>query len=754
MNSRRKGIVGIVSLLLILLIGLDGCSETAERRVLLVQSYEETYAGYSDFYEMLVKEFEKEGIRTDIRTIYLDCESYLQKQELKRMYSLLDSVSSGWQPDIILVNEDQATYSLLQCGAPLVSKVPVVFAGVNYPNWELLKKHPNVTGLHDKIDYLKNVEVAKELLGDTVNLFTILDSTFLDRQIRQDAREQFKGYKITGFFDYPEKTTLQQLELCEKEGYMRFRSIPVRTMREPSEGGLIWALSKYGKNQCYVQVKRDFTTVNIGNMCSGSNITAINEAFGYNERLLGGYFTTLPTQVKEQVKMAVRILNGERASNIPITESRKDYVVDWNVMVSMGVKKEKVPAYYKIIHIPLKEKYPVLWFTSLSLLIIFLLALFSCLLWLYLREQKRKKRAQSALANEKETLSLAIEGGTTYVWTMENGEFVFEDAFWLAQGRFPHALTMQELESYVHPEHLPKLEKDQADLPHACKKISRLRCNFNGEGYQWWEFRYTTKLLADGQYKTAGLLLNIQDIKDREEELEAARLLAEKAELKESFLANMSHEIRTPLNSIVGFANILAVDEELAPEERQEYIDTINKNSDLLLKLVNDILELSRIESGYMSFSYAPCLVKELVDDIYMTHQVLITPRLEFVKEEESMPLEINVDKDRLKQVLTNFLNNSAKFTTEGMIKLGYRYLPEKEQVCLYVEDTGCGIPHEQQQIIFSRFYKQNEFSQGTGLGLSICKVIVEKLGGEIKLKSTVGKGSRFMVLLPCRIVV
>ena len=154
-------------------------------------------------------------------------------------------------------------------------------------------------------------------------------------------------------------------------------------------------------------------------------------------------------------------------------------------------------------------------------------------------------------------------------------------------------------------------------------------CNFDGKGYQWWEFRYTTKQLPGGEYKTAGLLLNIQDIKDREEELEAARLLAEKAELKQSFLANMSHEI-------------------------------------------NDILELSRIESGYMSFSFKRCKVRELIDDIYMTHQVLIAPHLEFLKEVDDTPLEINVDRERLIQVLTNFLNNAGKFTETGYIKLGY----------------------------------------------------------------------------------
>ena len=301
----------------------------------------------------------------------------------------------------------------------------------------------------------------------------------------------------------------------------------------------------------------------------------------------------------------------------------------------------------------------------------------------------------------------------------------------------------------MHPDHWDEVRGYWKNISKAGKVVSQVRCDFNEKGYQWWEFRYKTILLPGGGYKAAGLLLNIQAIKDREHELEEARLLAEKAELKQSFLANMSHEIRTPLNAIVGFSNILALDDGVSPEERLEYIGSINKNSDLLLKLINDILELSRIESGYMSFEYEKCFVSELVDSIYMTHQMLISEQLEFIKELDAVQVEVMVDKGRLTQVITNFLNNASKFTKTGYIKLGYRYLSESDRVAIYVEDTGRGIELSEQKMIFSRFYKQDEFSQGAGLGLSICQVIVEKLRGKIELWSEPGKGSRFTVVLP-----
>ena len=217
-----------------------------------------------------------------------------------------------------------------------------------------------------------------------------------------------------------------------------------------------------------------------------------------------------------------------------------------------------------------------------------------------------------------------------------------------------------------------------SDLRHPAVQV---RCDFNGKGYQWWEFRYKTIALPDGGYKAAGLLLNIQDIKDHEHELEEARLLAEKAELKQSFLANMSHEIRTPLNAIVGFSNILAADEELEPDERCEYIKTINKNSDLLLLLINDILELSRLESGYMSFEFAPCGVEELVDEIYQTHQMLIPEQLEFIKDKDTVPVRINVDKARslrkfilLVEPIKNHLLLGARNATACIFHINFHF--------------------------------------------------------------------------------
>ena len=739
----------IYALILPFFFVLSSCSDREERRVLIVHSYEESYIGYPDFNRFIDKEFRRNGVDADIRIVYLDCEAYQEEPELKYMYQLLDSASKGWKPEIILVNDDQAAYSLFKCHHPLVKEVPIVFGGVNYPNWELLKEYPNATGFHDRMDIMKNIHLGTKLFGKEVELFTVLDSTYIDRQIREEIEEQLKDEKVTYMVGYSGTPREKRLHFPRKPGYARFSSLSVRIGKRQETANFIWTLSKYSTGMCYLQMKRDYTTVNIGNICASPSLTAINEAFGYNEKLLGGYMTTYPIMAEEEVSAAVRILHGEKPSDIPIRESRKTYVIDWNVMQQRGISKERIPKECTIINIPFSEKYPVLWGTGVVVIVISLSTLFVWLFFLYRREQGRKKRALYELENEKETLALAIEGSDTFAWKLENDHFIFEKDFWKSQGMVSKSFSFEELLSRMHPSHWDEVRGYWKSISKAGKVVSQVRCDFNGKGYQWWEFRYKTIILPGGGYKAAGLLLNIQTIKDREQELEQARQLAEKAELKQSFLANMSHEIRTRLNAIVGFSNILALDDELNPEERLEYIGSINKNSDLLLKLINDILELSRIESGYMSFEYEKCLVSDLIDSIYTTHQMLIPEQLEFIKELDTAQVEVMVDKGRLTQVLTNFLNNASKFTKVGHIKLGYRYLSDEDKVAIYVEDTGRGIAQSEQKMIFSRFYKQDEFSQGAGLGLSICQVIVEKLQGRIELWSEPGKGSRFTVVLP-----
>lgn len=225
-----------------------------------------------------------------------------------------------------------------------------------------------------------------------------------------------------------------------------------------------------------------------------------------------------------------------------------------------------------------------------------------------------------------------------------------------------------------------------------------------------------------------------QEIREREKAEEANRL-------KSAFLANMSHEIRTPLNAIIGFSNLLAYEENLG--EREEFIRIIENNNELLLRLINDILDLSKIEAGTLEFTYSDVDLNSLLTEIEQSYHIRNRhPEVQISFEERLPQCIIHTERNRLTQVITNLLNNSMKFTTQGNIRFGYRQ--EGKMLRFYVEDTGCGIPADKIDSVFGRFVKLNNFQQGTGLGLSICKTIVEKLGGEIGVESAEGEGTLF----------
>ena len=233
------------------------------------------------------------------------------------------------------------------------------------------------------------------------------------------------------------------------------------------------------------------------------------------------------------------------------------------------------------------------------------------------------------------------------------------------------------------------------------------------------------------------------------EELLVAKEKAEESNrLKTAFLANMSHEIRTPLNAIVGFSSVLVSDDS-SPAEKAQYCDIIQKNSDLLLKLINDILDISRMESGKIKFVWEECDVVELCQTALSTAEYGRKTSALFLFETPVASLVIKTDAQRLKQVLINLLSNAAKFTPSGSIKLAIAIDKQHQQLELSVSDTGCGIPSDKSDRVFERFEKLNEYSQGTGLGLAISRLIVENLGGKIWVDKDYTEGARFVFTHP-----
>ena len=242
------------------------------------------------------------------------------------------------------------------------------------------------------------------------------------------------------------------------------------------------------------------------------------------------------------------------------------------------------------------------------------------------------------------------------------------------------------------------------------------------------------------------LLAMLWDITEqRQNELDLIKA-QEADKMKNAFIANMSHEIRTPLNAIVGFSRLITETDNAS--EQQEYLTIINNNSDLLLQLINDILDFAKIESGTLNYNLSWVDLKDVCQEVYISQSLKMTSDVALLYNGDMLPsVRLRTDTQRIEQVLLNLLSNAIKCTNQGFVSLSYEV--EGDFVRVSVTDTGIGIDKEKQASVFERFVKLDDFRQGTGLGLSICKMIIEKLGGEIGLRSELGKGSTFWFTLP-----
>ena len=752
-----KAVAGYILILSLCLV----CAHPAHaetRRIALIHSFEPGYPPAAKALELLQKEFSLLGLDCDVREYYLDCDRYMEEAENLRMAGFVDDLSA-WGAELIAVLDDQAAYALMACRHPLAHEIPVVFSGVNYPNISLLLQYPNITGYADTPDYLRTIRMIESIMGKS-RICLMKGQVFLDRKIWHALNEQCRGQGFAivtstegAYFAGSSYHRVRERETISP--ILKRQNIDVlldttKIVRMTSDSIAIRHLMWLGRgdNTLLLYTKRDYTTKRVGMLFDNPTFQTINEGFGFADYLLGGYFTPLESQIRYMATGIKERLEG-RMPRQQVTECAKQYVLNWHVLQKYGIPLESIPAEYTVMYIPFSERYryPILIGSILGA--VFVLTVIVLLSFSLLRERRRKREALRNLLYEHETLCLAIEGNSTYAWRLEGDSVSCDSQFCELIHHRPGRLLLDEITPYIHPDDLPAFRKNIAARHERTHHKGQYRCNFTGE-FQWWEFSYNTIHTPGHAPIIAGLLQNIQELKDHEQELIESRELAEQAELKQSFLNNMSHEIRTPLNAIVGFSDMLANEPEFSNEERQEFVDIINTNTKLLLKLVGDVLELSRIESGNLSFAFQRESVCRLLDDVYQTHSLLIRPPLQFLKDFPPEDVQVNVDPMRLTQVLTNFLNNANKFTKEGSIRLGYCCPSGMSEVHLYVEDTGIGIPHSEQKMIFERFYKRSEFSQGVGLGLSICVLIVEKMGGRIELRSEEGRGSRFTVVLPC----
>ena len=749
--------VALVVVAAVVAVLLTQALRPAKHVVVMFSNTADQYA-YIEFRKTLEKKFDKLGVKADITYLYLECERFSHDIEIQHAKVLVEDVMRSRRIDALITVGDQATYSLAQTGMDIVHNVPWVFVGVMYPNAKILENHTNLRGFTNTPDVPRNIQLSKTLTGNAAT-FTLIDRTYLDKLTMRNINEQLAGRNdIINNLDW--KYAIVQLEQLNRDKGsitpFSLRNISSNTAMKEDQAyqgtmNLLHATRRYSE-MTYIQFKFDTAALAlIGFRMEKPMLTAVWLEFGKpGSNFLGGYFVSGTTMANDAATSLSETFKGQRSKGPQLRASKNDYLIDYQVAKRYGYTIETLPEGMKVVNLGWRDRYPRMTITLITLAILLILSLFIYMYIVMRRERKEKRIAMEQKEHEQQMYSMAVLNSNTFVWERMGDVLNITNSFWQHFNLHAHPIDIHDFARFIHPDDVPIYLDGTKKTMRGETSTNEVRADFTGQGtYSWWQIRARGIVNEEGKFvKSYGMLIDVEDFKQREQALEEARKLAEEANLKESFLANMSHEIRTPLNAIVGFSNLLASNEEYEEEDRKMFIDTINKNNDLLLKLINDILDISRIESGQMAFSIKPSSMQEMMGHVFQSFSVQVPKHLDFIFDHPNYDVMVNMDAMRMQQVMTNFLTNAAKFTPEGSITLGWNYNNLTDEIEAYVEDTGIGLSEGDRKMVFSRFYKIDEFKQGTGLGLSICKVIVSRLSGRISVKSTLGKGSRFSVFL------
>ena len=740
----------------------DSEDENDKPHILVMFSENKQAYQFADCEDIIAKALKNKGVDADITFEYLNCGHWEANREIEEARKIVDRANAKKPLAMILLYGDQATYSTLSTDTPMMHTLPVVFGGVQFPNWDQLSCHENVTGVSDPIDIVKNIEAAYTLTGKRMT-FVMLNKAFLDRKVREEIDNQLqKARFVINNLNWEHSVT--ELLTDHSDQY----SMTVLSLRylylnckkteplDPNDGDNFRRVTRMFKDLIYIQSKYDPTPVQIIQAANHWPMLTAT-AMGFTDPgtpYIGGYFASVNNIAADMADCAAKIFAGAKPKDIKIRPTKKEYYLDWQVAKRYKFDPDKLPGGYHVIRMPLVDRFPMLSSLMMYSGTIVMLVVIVILLRLFIREKKQKVKVMAQLERENSLYNIAVQDSRTFAWERVGQSIYLSDAFWQHYGHEPKIITPGDFMAMLHPDSRD-IYIDGLDHVNKGETFANdVKADFFGNGeWHWYQIRGKGILDEHGNFvKSYGMLINVDGFKQREKEMEEARKLAEGATLKESFLANMSHEIRTPLNAIIGFSDLLLQpDADFTEEDKKLFAGTIHTNNDLLLKLINDILDVSRIESGQMDLVIKAWSVRDIMERIYHTFEVQMPKHLafNFVQPEEDVLIE--VDESRLRQVIGNFLTNAGKFTPKGSVTLGWIKDMQTGKVELYVEDTGIGLSEEDRTMVFSRFYKKDEFKQGTGLGLSICKAIVVRLGGSIKVTSELGKGSRFSVFLKFR---
>lgn len=723
------------SLIALFLCLLTSCQQETvsgtQYKVLVINSYQGAIPHAAKSVDLYKDYFLKAKVNVDLKNIFLEFPyGLLEKQWEETLQPQIDELGD-WTPDVVILNNDFAV-QVATLNPEWLRQYPVIYGGIVAPDNLLLDLFSNMTGFVCPPDYLTNLKFIEEVTG-LKEAIVELDYTYTDSIIR--------GYLAESEKSFPEGYKITTVSVGS----------PSRNVEGDSTGraGMRYLEQMYheSKYNAHLQVLVNSYSNLIMNRSGMPQFTATDVQFAEGDaRLVGGFFPSLETQIQDEVSYAVSILQGASPEELPRLKHRYEYFMDYDAMLRRNLEYSQWSDKATILNVPFRVRHPF-WYVSFILLgLLLLAALTGAVVQLTLNLlHLRKKRILQNLNQQRERRNQLLLSANCTNWVLKNGSISFHNAF---ANQWNKELNNIGLVDFVQ-----MIAEDQriafADFLAQKDSIHNqqsFRISFDG-GLTWhlWEMNYKSFTPAEGDEILMGLMMNMDQQKQAEDQLQHAQEVSELVNMKEMFLANMNHDIRTPLAAIAGFAEVITDPEnELDDESLQAYSEIISQNSGVLLKLVDDVLNMRGDDIGKFRYYPKATKVDELMEQAFGTNQVLAPQYLEFRLLHGKEDINIYVDAERTLQVINNFLSNAFKFTSQGFVALGWQYVEATDEVELYVVDTGVGISIDKQRKLFDRFYKTDEHHIGTGLGLHICKSLVEDQNGHIEVKSTEGAGSRF----------
>jgi len=730
-------------IVLILFVPLFGFSKNdKEKTVVFLSSFHENNRWTQSCRSALENKFKEEGYSIKLNSIYLDSKNIVNPEIRKDIIRLYFSEYQE-KIDLIVAFDYEATDLILNYSDSNISKIPIVF--ISELEHERIISKKNVTGIISDYGIEQTYLTGLKMFPKTKKVYVWADKSSTGIFFMNEAKQKLRHFEGKMDIEYgiDANSTQEFLEKCKKTDP---NSFVIFCTWQRDDNGKYHVASDFYPQFLKTTPAPVFTTLD---NCMGCGF-------------IGGYLQSPINNGRAAAEMAIRIFKGERPENMPIEYLKPIPLFDVHAIREKGGIRSAVAFDSHLIN-SFDEfiRKNLIWIIFASVLIIIILIL----IFIHIKNRRlivkinKKVEEEKKLKADLKLLSLTLPSLNTITWSYNesNNKFSYGDVVEIKDEKSNKIDSFEKVLAFIHPDDKERIvsflkdfiKKDSGDFSLV------YRGNYQGRGkYSWWECRGILETREDknGRYKFLyGMDINIDKFKETEKQLsDALERAVQSDKLKSAFLSNISHEIRTPLNAIVGFSELIMETDNMS--EKEEYCNIVKQNNDLLLKLISDILDLSKIESGFLEINRVKFDLKQYFEEFVGLFQHKLNQGVELICDNPHKSCIVQFDKVRFTQIITNYVDNAIKFTHKGYIRIGYKVVDNGIKV--YCEDTGIGIKKEYLSKVFERFEKLNSFEQGTGLGLAISKSITEAVCGKYGVESKEGEGSLFWSWLPCDVII